>query len=152
MGNQYICHYGTKGMKWGVRKKYDRSDVRSVSKRKLKKQMIGSVGENTKEIYKDVNNELNKTKEAKDFARVHEAYRAIDKKFKEEHPGKTLYYTKKDVAPYNDALSKYKSKAKELLDLRKDDIASATLKDLNYSDTKEGREYVLSLIERWSVE
>ena len=36
MNNQYICHYGTKGMKWGVKKaKYDsmsRSDKRQTKK------------------------------------------------------------------------------------------------------------------------
>lgn len=37
MANRYICHYGTKGMKWGVRKKIDRKSYKKDKKEALSK-------------------------------------------------------------------------------------------------------------------
>lgn len=175
MSNE-LYHYGVKGMKWGVRKKYEPTgrtpssgrssskDIRSENADELRKR-IRSLGDkpgaNTKRLIQEqerVDNEIAKTNEHLN-QRKREAVSAYAKKhgISDDATLNDLFYaadmhkdigsTLKNDKTYAELNKKFKSLCDKGEKFYDDDLwNSALVKDLGYKDTKEAHDYVEKLI------
>ena len=171
-----LYHHGVKGMKWGVRKKYEPTgsqsrssktpprDIRSENADELRKR-IRSLGDkpgaNTKRLIQEqdrVDNEITKTNE-----RINQRKREVVSAYAKKHgisdtnTLNDLFYaadmhkdigsTLKNDKTYSELNKKYKSLCDKGEKFYDNDIwNSALVKDLGYKDTKEARDYVEELI------
>lgn len=146
-----LCHYGVKGMKWGIRRERDISDITRVSKRKLKKQIekankAPKNNKNTIAIQEKFNRELNNSKEGKAYNNMVSGLAALEKEGRKIYGDNFhLSLTKQQVEQFRSIEKPYIDKGKALLKAHRDDYASAMIKDLGYEDTKDGRKYLKRL-------
>ena len=143
-----LAHYAVKGMKWGVRRNRDTSDVTQVSKRKLKKKQVKNLDKNpdrkknSKSVDDKVVSRLAKTKEVKTYAAYNKIIYDLNETAKSK--GGKLWLTKAQADEYNRVYQNYVNKGKEYYNKYSGEYAGALLKDLGYRDTQEGREYLFN--------
>ena len=135
----YLCHHGVKGMKWGVRK-----DRRGglPSSRKIRKQIKKANknpenNKNTIAIQKKIKKKILSSEEAKNYKKLEDSI------FKSA-PSNARYIQldKTTSSELNKMAKAYQDKANSIYTKMKDDLAGAVLKDLGYKDTSDGREYL----------
>ena len=143
----YLAHFGIKGQRWGVRryqnsdgsltsegrKRYGRNAPRPEDIKKYEK-VSKKKATNTKKYLEDVNKKMASSKEYKD---IKKSYSEFTKKASTK---KGASYS--DLLAYQDAMNNFKAYKERVLKETRDDFARAYLKDMNYEDTKAGREAI----------
>lgn len=158
----YLMHHGVKGQKWGVRRyqnpdgtltaegrrRYGAEDVHpSEIKRQMKKKLKNESSDYQKtvaSIQKKVNDEFDQTKEAKDAKAITEYLVKLEKDAKEQYGSNVQVVYDSDTAlAINAVYERAQKKADAILAKYNDELAGATLRELNYEDTKEGRAWLI---------
>lgn len=134
---EFLCHYGVLGMKWG-RRKAERGGL--PSERRLKKKIAKanknpSRNKNTIELYNKAWDEIGRSKEAKRYSN------ALNK-FDKKSVNGIYMYNKKEQKLVKNLSKDFEKKKASVFKKYEDAFAGAMIKDLGYKDTQAGREYL----------
>lgn len=177
MNNRYLAHHGIRGMRWGVRryqnsdgtltsegkKRYghlERNDGKheyyekgSSSERKTYNKLLNTTGKNLDAVASKVADEIEQSKEFKDWQDVLSKRGHID-----INGQRTLSYLDKDYSldelletmmSDTEIREAYEQKTKDILAKYKDAATDAALLDSGYKVTQEGKEYVNYLLDKY---
>lgn len=137
--NNYLIHYGKKGMKWGVRKDKTKDITKKRwSNKKLEKKaykLSKDKSSNYRKVLDKMSSEFTNSKEYKDTV---SAFNKMSNSYKTTN---STYL--KDIVDYNKKAEKANKIARSIADKYRSESAGAILKDLKYADTKKGREWVM---------
>lgn len=149
-------------MKWGVRR-YQNPDgtltaegrkrygAETVDPSEIKRQMKKKVKTQSSEykktlatLQKKVDDEFDKTKEAKEAKQVAEYLAKLQKEAKAKGgPNAEVVYDRDTALAVNAVYERAEKKANAILAKYNNELAGATLRELNYEDTKAGREWLI---------
>lgn len=155
MSDNYLQHYGVKGMKWGVRRAQKKEY--GMSKRQLKKKIKTSENKNQDKVEKDYQNEFKKNKKynelGKESKRLAEAY--VKSSHKDVEKDIHAEPSKRTMELYGKLTDVQKQMGKIEVDIGKkyvDRFNDAMLKDLNYQKNVEtGRKMLEKYNENYKV-
>ena len=155
-----LYHHGIKGQKWGIRRYQNEDgtlteagkaryggDITKASGKFVKKQVRAAIKsgslKNADKIAKKVGDEVMKTEEGKRFTELTEKYSKAAKDLSELYGREVSYNLYGEQAiEYALAQKRFLEKVNEFTNKHKDEMASATLKDLGYTDSEKARKYL----------
>ncbi len=155
MQNQYLYHYGVKGMRWGVRR-YQRADgtlTPAGRKRLVKEQqkvMAKDLEQTIEKANKNVTTEFDDGKDGYSayIYRTSKAMKEIDKKLNKAYTERNkIYDTSDDDMEYYDAGAKFRQQAEKAVDDVLGKYGKTHVKNLHYDEYMSIREICMNAIE-----